>query len=396
MMKVCRPFWSYDVQKTEKWLSSMAEKGFHLERINTRTRCFYFSQGKERTVTYRICYKMTLPQSLSVEGWGKILENGQWSVIALDKKEDQIKKFPSRESIRNRNRKVMFAFGGILTYLTAIAAFNIAVFLRVFISNTPVEVVESPFWILTYILLVIVLCLYGLSIYSVIKVVKTNRNLRTENLKINPYQVDLYEIKLSRKQEKELKRRGELIVKRKGYWSYSPDKLENWLESMEERGFNLYKISKSGLSFFFITGEPRKIKYCIDYQNSISDGYFDIHSEAGWKNIYTTSSFQKFNWIIWGKPYDSKGEPPTLYSDRSHLLRHAKRIGIMYTALFLPLVLTYIWILSKNLSRMENGIASSITDIYNLLFFIYILAFSSFVIRPWLFYLRLKKTNQTV
>ena len=56
MMKVFRPFWSYDVKKTELWLSYMAKKGYFLVELNRWTRCFFFRQGESKSITYRIGY----------------------------------------------------------------------------------------------------------------------------------------------------------------------------------------------------------------------------------------------------------------------------------------------------------------------------------------------------
>lgn len=49
MIKVFRPFWSYDVKKTEVWLSEMAMKGYHFAELNRWTRCFYFHSGVSKT-----------------------------------------------------------------------------------------------------------------------------------------------------------------------------------------------------------------------------------------------------------------------------------------------------------------------------------------------------------
>ena len=93
-----------------------------------------------------------------------------------------------------------------------------------------------------------------------------------------------------------------IIVKRKLGWMYSPDRLEQWLETMEERGYNLYRVSKMGNTFYFIKGSPRKVSYCADYQNFSEESYYDMHRESGWNSVFKSSwSFQK--WTIWSQPY---------------------------------------------------------------------------------------------
>ena len=61
---------------------------------------------------------------------------------------------------------------------------------------------------------------------------------------------------------------------------YAPDKLEHWLEAMEMKGFNLYKVSKTKTIFFFVKAMPRNVKYCVDYQSDVSEDYFNINKDA--------------------------------------------------------------------------------------------------------------------
>jgi hypothetical protein len=54
--KVFRPFGSYDVIKTEEWLSSMADSGYILIKINRVTRCFFFEETEPQKLVYRIVF----------------------------------------------------------------------------------------------------------------------------------------------------------------------------------------------------------------------------------------------------------------------------------------------------------------------------------------------------
>ncbi|MCL6572423.1 MAG: DUF2812 domain-containing protein, partial [Bacillus sp. (in: Bacteria)] len=106
--KVFRPFWSYDVQKTEFWLTSMAKSGYLLTRIDRFTRCFFFQQGEPKELIYRIGYDKMQGESLSkrllAEGWKKDLRSGNWFVTSNEKPLDQIKTSPVREGIIKHNR----------------------------------------------------------------------------------------------------------------------------------------------------------------------------------------------------------------------------------------------------------------------------------------------------
>ena len=45
MKKIFRPFWSFDVKKTEEWLSSMALQGLHFVTVRPFISLFVFEAG---------------------------------------------------------------------------------------------------------------------------------------------------------------------------------------------------------------------------------------------------------------------------------------------------------------------------------------------------------------
>lgn len=71
-----KPLWSYDVQKTEQWLSEQAKAGYHLKELHPFKRGFTFTKGEAKDVIYRIGYDKiqtaTLSQTLRKEGWEKV------------------------------------------------------------------------------------------------------------------------------------------------------------------------------------------------------------------------------------------------------------------------------------------------------------------------------------
>jgi hypothetical protein len=140
---------------------------------------------------------------------------------------------------------------------------------------------------------------------------------------------------LDRKTERALGKEGKLIKKIKLAWMYAPDKVEEWLEDMEMQGYNLFRMNRFGNSFYFIKGEPRTIKYCVDYQNFVNDSYFEIHKTNGWEMIFTNrSTLTKYT--LWRKEYTD--EKPELYSDKIHILKHARKQCLLYCILYIPLV----------------------------------------------------------
>ena len=393
MMKVFRPFWSYDVKKTETWLSNMAKKGYILVGLNRWTRCFFFRKGESKNITCRVGYDKiqgaSLSNSLLEEGWIKVIQSGNWYVISNEKPLLQIKSTSVREGIIKHNKMIMYIFSAILIYFTFIAIFNLSIVSFALFQNVPNEVVESPMWILTYSLLGLGVAIFVLAIYSVIKINKTNKYLIGE--KSNKHQeVKVIEERISKEKEKQLKRSGQVVVKRKFGWMYSPDRLEKWLETMEELGYNLYRVSRLGTTFYFIIGSPRKVSYCADYQNISDEGYYDMHREAGWNSVFISySSIQK--WTIWSKEYSLAEERPLIYSDKSYHLKHARKVAIAYTILFLPLTIMYILNLGVFIGWMFNKGTTTLNLLNTVMFLLCILIFGSFTVRTWLYYMRLRK-----
>ena len=202
--------------------------------------------------------------------------------------------------------------------------------------------------------------------------------------------VNHIEGRLSKEKEKQLKRSGQMVVKRKFGWMYSPDRLEKWLETMEELGYNLYRVSRTGTAFYFIIGNPRRVSYCADYQNISDESYFDMHRDAGWKSTFISySSLQK--WTIWSREFSEGEERPQIYSDKSHHLKHARRVAIAYTILFLPLVIMYILNIGLFIGGMFNNGITRLSLLNMVMFLFCIFVFGSFIVRTWLYYMRLRK-----
>ncbi|MCM3118844.1 DUF2812 domain-containing protein [Neobacillus sp. MER 74] len=387
MIKVFRPFWSYDVKKTEKWLSTMAENGYQLVKLNRWTRCFFFRQDEPKMMTYRIGFEkmqgMQLPSSLLNDNWVKVTQNGNWYFLTNEEHPQQIKTSPVRDGIIKHNRIIMFIFTAIFVYLTAIALFNLSMMGMVLFANVPVEVEPSPLWSLTYTALAIAIGVYILSLYSIIKIKKSNRDLSGGSQR-EPQRVKLIGERWSKEKEKKLKRSGQMVVKRKFGWMFSPDKLEIWLEKMEELGFNLYRIGSGGKAFYFIKGNPRKVRYCAIYSNLSNESFFDFIRETEWGQVYISNSSLQ-NWTIWSREYTDNEKRPQIFSENSQQLQHARRVAIGYTMMFLPLAALYIF-----MCLFSNHLPKINLAIYMLGIFIW----CYYIVRIWLYYIRQRKQKE--
>ncbi|WP_226036877.1 DUF2812 domain-containing protein [Aquibacillus saliphilus] len=390
--KVFRPFWSYDLQKTEEWLKTMAKDGFHFVDLNRQTRVFLFEKGEPKVRTYRIGYDNfqpeTLSKSMSDEGWERVFNKGKWSFLVNEKPVNQIQLSPVRDGIIKRNGKLVYLFGGIGIYLTFSVLLNVVLLtFSIFFQDTPITIVPSPFWILTPFIFLFGIAVWCLVLYSIFKIIKTNKQLSGEEVSSSVHQ-EKHE--RTRKEEKQLKRSGKLIVKKKFGWMYAPDKLEKWLESMEQQGYNLHRVSKIGTIFYFTKGQPRNVSFCADYQNIANESYFSAHKDAGWENIFSSySSITK--WTIWSRKYNEGEEAPKLYTDRTHKLKHARRIAVTNSCMFGPLLVMYVFIISSMITHaIQYGLEQQ-QLISIVLFGLCIVIFGSFTIRTWFYYIRLKK-----
>ena len=385
MKKTYRPLWSYDVPKTEQWLSNMASKGWRLARLNRWTRCFYFKDQEPEPALYRISYKRptgsSLPETLKTEGWKNSLSTGNWQFISNTQPENHIHTSPFREGIVKHNRMISYLFMALLIYLVSIIVNGVAAFFS-WLLDTSVIVEESPLWVLTYLFFGLAIALTVFSIYSIFKINKSNALLEGSLIQ-QPKTA-------SKLEEKELKNSGRWITKVRIGWIYSPDKLETWLESMAQRGFHLERVSGFGTLFHFAKGQPRLLAYRADYQNAPSASYYAIHEEAGWSNNFSSRSRLE-NWNIWSRDYAKPEEPPELYTDLSSRLKHAKRIAVTCSVLFLPLLGMYLYFLTTMIQRQNNVI--ELVSASTLMFVLAIGIFGSFVYRIWAYYMRLRKLN---
>lgn len=403
MIKIFRPFWSYDIQKTEEWLTSMAEKGYELIRINRVSRYFFFQQGKPKAATYRIVFDKVQSQPLSKSlldfGWTKVLQSGKWYLLMNMLPEQQIRTFPVREGIVKHNKTIMYVFMGILIYLM-IALLNVILITSVGMTVSklePIKIFTGPYGFIPATALGISILLWILTIYSVITINKTNKRLTGEYIQrteIYSQGIPLLSDKRSKKQEKQLKSSGQLIVKRKLGWMYAPDRLEKWLEGMEEEGYNLYRVSKTGTVFYFIRGKSRKVSYCTDLRNNTDSNYFDIHADGGWASLYVSGSWIQ-RWVLWGQEYAAGETKPQIYSDKIYKLRLARRVALTYSLMFLPIIILYIYIIGLNIRLSTMMILDRLQIMNMILFAILVLLFGSYVCRTWLYYKRLRKYHHS-
>ncbi|QNU65944.1 DUF2812 domain-containing protein [Ruminiclostridium herbifermentans] len=118
----------------------------------------------------------------------------------------------------------------------------------------------------------------------------------------------------------------------KWWWAWNYEKIESWLESMENSGLRLVKTKFKGVVFYFENCTPTKARYCIDYQDKLTPEYISIINDAGWKINQIG-----MGWYVLRKQYED--ERPELYTDFDALIaRNKKLLRIMIGGLLLEFI----------------------------------------------------------
>lgn len=316
--------------KTETWLSEMAIRGYRLKKVNFMTREFVFEDDEQKTIQYRISRHKdgvsAISSSLIKSQWYSLFSKGKWSIFANENEASEIKLYPSRESILKRNRTIKYSLGLLLAYLAFTQIQTIWMFTLVLSPNEFSQFL-SPGFLISRLLVVSLLS------YIIVRLNISDKQIRIENGS------DLTKsANLDGKTERALRHEGKLLKKIKFAWTYAPDKIEDWLEDMEMKGYYLVRVDWLGTTFNFIKGESRTIKYCVDYQNFVNDSYFEMNISNGWEMLFT-SKLALTKYTIWRKEYTD--DKPELYSDKSQILKHARKQCLLYCVLFIPIILMY-------------------------------------------------------
>lgn len=358
----------------EEWLSAMALEGYHLKKINNFTRCFYFEEGMKQELSYRIGFDKgdhPLSMALDNDGWKEVCKSHSWYVLANEKTLEQVKTVPLREGIVTHYRKIKDVYSVLFFFVIAMSISPLFLVFDLLFNKDNVMIEKSPMWI---VMIAIWIFLLTLPTYTLIKITKSTKRLITNVIE---------------QPNANRNKKVHVVMKLRFGWIYAPDKMVTWLESMEAKGYHLYRMNKIGI-FYFEKGVPRKVSYFADYQNKTPQSYFDMHKEVGWKLIYTSSvMFSK--WSIWYHLYQA--ERPTLYSDRSELLKQGRRVMLTHLLLFVPLIALYIYVMIQHINIALTSENREVLDLTVFIMGIASIMFSTFVIKSLLYYRRLKLTE---
>lgn len=387
MKRVIKPFWSYDVERTENWLKDMAKQGYSLKKLKRASRGFYFEQGTPQNLSYRISFDRNqgpvLASGLIENGWEIAAASGKWQILKNSNSEKDIKTAPVRQGIITHNRNVSFVFFGLLFYLLGVLLANVSTIASSWIQDGTVSVEPSPLWAVTYLFLALTLGAIGLASYSIFKIKKSNQAMLREEAGAAAAKSKNSQPTLEISQPS-----GHFVKKIKLGWMYAPDRLESWLEKMEQQGYQLHHVGPIGTVFYFVKGEARRMSYHAEYMSTVESSYFSIYEDAGWLKIFESWSTME-KWVIWSREYRGGEEKPRIYTEGSSHLKRARRMASLYTVLFLPMI--FIYALNANREFQEFMNDGTALSLFGLLPAIALVLFLSFIYRMWAYYIRLRK-----
>jgi hypothetical protein len=424
MIKKCfRPFWSYDVQETEKWLSDMAGQGWHLVSVDFLLRVFRFEKGESAKVVFRIQYARffdgSLPKGLAKAGWEISAYNKHWCVFCSMLNGNRPNCLPARDSLIGHITTMQYVWGTVLG-LNAIPLFSIMSSLPAFLliglfmigspkmvkqltADLPIMTNQS-FWFVIFLLSILAGIFVFIAIYLFVKVSGSNKSLKIE---VGYY----YTIRSAISNMNSVKtnfikkaiRTNLIIETTRLFWMDSPDHTETWLEKMAEQGFQLYHLS--GYKFYLIRTVPTKTKYCLDYQEFFYPDYYTTHQNSGWVLLYAATSSK---WSIWMKSYSQNDCTPEMYNNKSDVARKAKKYATarsiqygfscaFYTAcLAFPMVnlihkVDNLLLQTPRSTELPEMFFFAICCFLGSIFLLIVLLYIIEAIKPILYYLRIKK-----
>ncbi|WP_042220725.1 DUF2812 domain-containing protein [Oceanobacillus manasiensis] len=177
MKRVFRPFWSFDIKKTENWLDSMAQDGYYLKTIHIVTSTFAFEEKTEsNSIHYHIAYekneKNPLSAPLQKDGWELAIQQKSWHILRTEKSTRERRSFPVREGLIRRNRTLLYLFGAMTAYAALTTIFFLLLSGITLFFDGMLTIEANPFWLVT---LTVAALLWIIAPYCTLHLYKGNK-----------------------------------------------------------------------------------------------------------------------------------------------------------------------------------------------------------------------------
>lgn len=130
----------------------------------------------------------------------------------------------------------------------------------------------------------------------------------------------------------------------KFWFAWDSDNIEQYLEEMSMRGWHVAHIDGMLVNFMFERGEPKRVRYCMDYQQEDKAEYKQLFVDDGWTLLQ-----KSMGWYVWSKEY--AGERPSIYTDADSLILRNRRIILTMVVLLITQA-PMLWLNASNLSHV--------------------------------------------
>ncbi|MCL2798380.1 MAG: DUF2812 domain-containing protein [Firmicutes bacterium] len=308
-----------DILACERWLNGMHREGDALAYADLGAGRFFFIRAESATVFYRIGSK---PADAPVPP--EFTEGGRFTEICASERRFILKTeladpplSPSYEGELNRALKIKSRAASFLVGYGVIFGVLAALIISFLVSYSVTEKFDLAMVIVFSVLLSLFFIPLIPGILRYKRVARTVKPL--EGACDNPFAA--LSPSFSPKELEKLKKEKKYVKKIRFFWLTAPDLCERWLEKMEGQGWNLAWMGKFGGSFHFIKGEPRRIKYFVDYHDGEAE-YYSLHKDNGWTLVYSARPIS-----VWSHGYVE--QPPVFYNDPQILTRHAKALALV-------------------------------------------------------------------
>ncbi|MER1956729.1 MAG: DUF2812 domain-containing protein [Solibacillus sp.] len=314
-MKKFRPFWSYRIEETEKWLEEMLQAGYRLKQLQPLLRLFTFERVDSQVKRYLIDYKS--PKGLYVEGgWKQLLQAHNWTVY----EGEAPTRFSSREKVFQRIRT---------HYMLA----TVLLLVLFFYLNTAAGVLMAlrfgtGFYLSAF------LVLFVLFMCASLYLNKWYHTKEKAYLNIDP-KVALHAIR-----------------KRRVGWMYVQFLTKRWLERMFAQGYELEYVK--GMSFYFKPRESACISYEILNEKPKNSAALLFYSESGWTAKHLYSSLM-WHISIWSKPYEVGEVKPRITYEQKERLKSMRRGLVNTNVLSVLFILVMTLNIFNSLNQMQNA-----------------------------------------
>lgn len=352
-----RLFWSLFIQSTEKWLGKMSLSGLHLCGLDRHNR-FLFMHGEPADYKYRFSYvKINTDEKTIrdvVPGWEIVARHGRWKVYRNGKGKIAATGMPNRRGLYLRNNSFLCLYA-LLSSIAILLLFAVSFAAFALMPHISGENFFRNSIAVIGIFAFLLLCNFMFFLYMTSA---NSKILEDPNDAIAPetaYHQFLNRKTFERWLEKLLIKDGDIIKRFRPFLLLTPSSLEKWLFKMEIRGFNLYKIHKSGALFYFVKSTPRKIKYCVVSNESGNVARFIA---AGWQVVFSTSwRIESFGRIaVISRACDDESEPSP-FNNEKDFVSNAFHLTLKFVLLyFLLLVIAIVLLLAC--AYFDVGIAA--------------------------------------